>query len=303
MKSTETLKKKLIVPLLNNTLSLLLLGLIIKSLTLPCFALDFEARQWSHLPIDINIFGAGYAYTKADIAFNPVLSIEDADLELKTWAGKYIRTFQFFDKEQIMEGLKVEIVRANGDVETISHTDPSDPDLRIMLDQMRPILAQAMGSLGQNFYFFPLPDLDEDGKRLMSPYEKGTLRVGLDERPDRGKWTTEVVGEVAFHTDNDDFFNGKTREQDPTYIIHAHLTHTFRPGVWLNTGIGYDYVGENSIDDVNSDDKQQDIGWLLKFAYPINRQSGFNFTYLGTRKQKSTGLDSDTLSASLSFSW
>ena len=88
-------------------------------------------------------------------------------------------SFQFFDKEQIMEGLKVEIVRANGDVETISHTDPSDPDLRIMLDQMRPILAQAMGSLGQNFYFFPLPDLDEKGNRLMSPYEKATLRVGL----------------------------------------------------------------------------------------------------------------------------
>ena len=87
--------------------------------------------------------------------------------------------FEFFEKDQIMEGLKVEIVRANGDVETISHTQPSDPDLRIMLDQMRPILAQAMGSLGQNFYFFPLPDVDEDGDRLVSPYETGVIRVGL----------------------------------------------------------------------------------------------------------------------------
>lgn len=87
--------------------------------------------------------------------------------------------FQFFEKDQIMEGLKVEIVRANGDVETISHTQPSDPDLRIMLDQMRPILAQAMGSLGQNFYFFPLPDVDKKGNRLVSPFDKGTIRVGL----------------------------------------------------------------------------------------------------------------------------
>lgn len=87
--------------------------------------------------------------------------------------------FQFFEKDQIMEGLNVEVVRPDGEVETISHTEPSDPDLRIMLDQMRPILAQAMGSLGQNFYFFPLPDVDEDGNRLMSPYDAGTLRVGL----------------------------------------------------------------------------------------------------------------------------
>ncbi|MDH5618858.1 MAG: hypothetical protein OEZ11_09465, partial [Gammaproteobacteria bacterium] len=86
---------------------------------------------------------------------------------------------QFFEKGQIMEGLKVEYVRANGDVETISHTLPSDPDLRIMLDQMRPILAQAMGSLGQNFYFFPLPDVDKKGNRMVSPYEKGVLRVQL----------------------------------------------------------------------------------------------------------------------------
>lgn len=88
-------------------------------------------------------------------------------------------SFQFFEKDQIMEGLKVEYVRANGDVETISHTLPSDPDLRIMLDQMRPILAQAMGSLGQNFYFFPLPDVDKKGNRMVSPYEKGVLRVQL----------------------------------------------------------------------------------------------------------------------------
>jgi hypothetical protein len=88
-------------------------------------------------------------------------------------------SFQFFEKDQIMKGLKVEIVRPNGDVEAISHTEPSDPDLRIMLDQMRPILAQAMGSMGQNFYFFPLPDVDDEGNRLVSPYDTGTLRVRL----------------------------------------------------------------------------------------------------------------------------
>lgn len=88
-------------------------------------------------------------------------------------------SFQFFEKDQIMKGMNVEFVRPDGSVETISHTEPSDPDLRIMLDQMRPILAQAMGSLGQNFYFFPLPDVDDDGERLLSPYDKGMIRVKL----------------------------------------------------------------------------------------------------------------------------
>ena len=88
-------------------------------------------------------------------------------------------SFQFFEKDQILKGMNVEFVGPDGSVEAISHTEPSDPDLRIMLDQMRPILAQAMGSLGQNFYFFPLPDVDDDGNRLLSPYDKGTIRVKL----------------------------------------------------------------------------------------------------------------------------
>ena len=88
-------------------------------------------------------------------------------------------SFQFFEKDQIMKGMNVEFVRPDGSVESISHTEPSDPDLRIMLDQMRPILSQAMGSLGQNFYFFPLPDANDDGERLLSPYDKGMIRVKL----------------------------------------------------------------------------------------------------------------------------
>ncbi|MGB5440299.1 MAG: transporter, partial [Gammaproteobacteria bacterium] len=126
-------------------------------------------------------------------------------------------------------------------------------------------------------------------------------QVGINHT--RGKWTTEVTGEVAFYSDNDEFFNGNTREQDPTYIIHGHLTHTFRPGLSLGAGIGYDYSGESTINGIEKDDIKQDIGWALRFTYPINRQSGFNVAYIGTRKLESTGLDSDTLTTGLSFSW
>ena len=100
--------------------------------------------------------------------------------------------FSFFEKDTVMDGLKVQVRRENGKLETISHTEPSDPDLRILLDQMRPILAAAMGSLGQNFFFFPLPDMNNDGKRIISPYEKGELIVSLQ----RGKMTSQLSIEL-----------------------------------------------------------------------------------------------------------
>jgi hypothetical protein len=304
----------------NDNSSLVFIIFLVTLSSSPSIALDFEARQWSHLPININILGAGYAYTEADIEFVPVLSIEDADLELKPWFGKYIRTFQFFEKSA-----RIELTQAyqqgdwtgllDGASASVSRSGFSDTLVRFAVN------LYGAPPLTDKEYFTYRSSIDNetivgmgllvrlptgeylDDKLINLGENRFTFRPQLGVSHRRGKWAAEVVGEAAFYTDNDDFFNGKKREQDPTYLFHAHLTHTFRPGVWLSTGIGYDYVGENTIDNVDSEDKQQNIGWLVRFAYPINRQSGFNFTYLGTRKQKTTGFDSDTVAASLSFSW
>ena len=64
----------------------------------PCLADELEPRRWSHLPIDTNFFGAGYDYIEADISFDPVLKLENVEMELDNWAAKYIRTFALFNK-------------------------------------------------------------------------------------------------------------------------------------------------------------------------------------------------------------
>lgn len=96
--------------------------------------------------------------------------------------------FRFFDKDTVMDALTIEAVGPGGAVRTIPHTDPSDPDLRLLLDQMRPVLAQAIGGMGQNLYFFPVSIFDDDGERILSPYAEGRLRVVLQ----RGETTTAL---------------------------------------------------------------------------------------------------------------
>jgi hypothetical protein len=59
------------------------LGLL---LALPCHAQDIEPRRWSHLPLDTNFLGVGYAYTSGDIFLNPVLQIEDGKFDMNTYA-------------------------------------------------------------------------------------------------------------------------------------------------------------------------------------------------------------------------
>jgi hypothetical protein len=71
---------------------------VILGLPFLCFAQELEPRRWSHLPTGKNFVGGGYSYTKADIFLDPVLRIEDVEMEIHTWAFKYIRTFELLQK-------------------------------------------------------------------------------------------------------------------------------------------------------------------------------------------------------------
>ena len=64
----------------------------------PSFAQELEPRRWGHLPIGTNFAGVAYTYTEAEIFADPVVLLEDVDMELHTWAAKYIRTFELFEK-------------------------------------------------------------------------------------------------------------------------------------------------------------------------------------------------------------
>ncbi len=92
--------------------------------------------------------------------------------------------FTFYDEAAISDNMLIEYFDADGNKTAVSHTADVSPDVVIMLNQMVPVLAAAMGNMGQNFYFFPLPDEGENGERLMSPYEKGSIRVTLGARKD-----------------------------------------------------------------------------------------------------------------------
>ena len=48
-----------------------------------------------------------------------------------------------------------------------------------------------------------------------------------------GKWLLEAYVGAWWFEDNDDFFGGQLREQDPLASIQAHVSYTFRPRMWL----------------------------------------------------------------------
>jgi hypothetical protein len=284
------------------------------------FALEPVPRQWSHLPTGINVAGVAYAYTEADITVDPVLRMEDVEMERDTWALKYIHTFEAFDKSA-----RVDITQAyqegywsgrlNGVPATASRHGLSDTFVRfaVNLYGAPPLTGKEYGAYRRNAnpetiigagLAVRLPTGDYMEENLINlGKNRYSFRPQLGVQHTQGKWSAELTGEVAFYTENDEFYNGNKLEQDPLFIMHGHLIHSFSPGHWAGASFGYDYGGESTINGVDKDDRRQDIALAFNYVYPINRRSGIKVGYIRTRTQESVGNDTDTLTAGFSILW
>jgi|TARA_B110000902_G_scaffold266733_1_gene355825 hypothetical protein len=297
-----------------------LFGTVSIVLSLTCEALEPEPQKWSHLPMDKNFGGIAVVHTEADILSDPTLALEDVDMTLDTWAAKYIRTFELFEKSS-----RIDITQAyqkarwsgllDGAIASTSREGLADTFVRVAIN-----LYGAPPLRGKKFGAYrSVVDVETtigialnmrlptghylDDKILNIGQNRYVLRPQLGVMHTRGKWSTELTGEIAFHTENDDFFNSKKLKQKPLYILHGHLIYTFKPGQWVSASAGYDYGGENEINNVSQNDRLQNVGWKLSYSHPINRAIGVSFFYLGTRTHESVGLDSDSLAVSTSFVW
>lgn len=305
---------------LNRLLTLLFVGLLVNSIASRSFALDLDPGRWNHLPVGVNIFGLGYAYTEADISFDPALQLENVELEMDTVVGKYIRTFELLGKsarvsftQGYQDGKWTGLV--DGVPTSVSRSGWADSFLRLAVNLYGapPLRGKAFAAyrsenqvetiVGAGLAVrLPTGDYMED-KLINLGQNWFAFRPQIGVVHYRGKWTAEMSGEVAFYTENDDFFNGNTLEKEPLYIVQSHLKYTFRPGLWVSSGIGYDYGGESSVNGIDKNDRRQDIAWLFSAGYPINRNVGITASYMASRTQESVGYDSDTVMVSLAFSW
>jgi hypothetical protein len=293
---------------------------LIFGMPLLCFSQELEPRRWSHLPTGKNFAGGGYVYAEANILFDPVLRIENVEMEMHTWAIKYIRTFELFQKsarvdvtQGYQEGRWTGLV--DGVPSSIKRSGLSDSVLRFAIN-----LYGAPPLEGKEFAAYrakvdvetivgmalvvQLPTGDYmDDKLINLGTNRFTFRPQFGVVHNRGKWSMELTGAVWLYTDNDDFFNGNKLEQDPYYTIQTHLIYTFRPGFWTAASAGYGYGGESTVSSVEKNDRRENLAWALSFGFPITRQLGVKVIYLSTRTQESIGQDTDSIGGAFSIFW
>jgi hypothetical protein len=88
-----------------------------------------------------------------------------------------------------------------------------------------------------------------------------------------GPWILETTGAVTFFTDNDDFFGGNRRDQDPLYSVQGHVIRSFHSGVWAALNATYFWGGSTTINDAARNDLQRNWRVGATLALPVNARN------------------------------
>jgi hypothetical protein len=280
-------------------------------------AQDIEPRRWTPLPIGTTVVGIGYGHTAGDISVDPLLNIEEGEVEARSRVLSVVHGFSAFGKTARVDvrlpwrqtrwkGLLDGVQRA------VARRGPGDPRVRLSVNLLGP---PAMDAKSLRAYqaahraytiagaalavTLPLGEYQRD-KLLNLGENRFTFRpqVGVVHR--HGPWSVELTGSAFLFTDNTEF-RGRTRSQEPLFGLQGHLVYTGKRGWWLSTGAAHAWGGESSVDGIRKDDAKRDLLFGVSTGLPLTRRLSAKIGYVGSRKGTDIGSDTDSIAAGFSF--
>ncbi len=281
---------------------------------------ELEIRRWNHLPIDRNFVTANFAHTSGYIAFDPVLQIDDAVVDLDTWLFGYIRTFELLDRTA-----RIEVRQAwkEGTWSGLLAGVPTSVEREGLDDTFVRFAVNLLGAppLAGNAYSayrahtevetiigaalgvqLPTGQYMED-KLINLGSNRFTFRPQLGAQHKHYNWTFELTGTAFIHTDNDSFFNGNRLEQNPLYTVDGSIEYDFPSGLWASVGAGIGVGGQSTVNGIEKEDYKRDVGWSISAGFPITRRLGFKATYVDIENLEEVGTASQTFSLGLLATW
>jgi len=283
-------------------------------------AQDLEPRRWGNLPIGTNLVGMGYAYTDANVYFNPAFQITDAKSRINALALTAIHTFDLAGKSaRISVLLPYASGRWQGRIgdedQTIHRRGIGDPRVRFSVNLYG---APALKNTEFAQYYADRRINTVVGASIAATIPLGKycddclINIGQNRwsvRPQvgmvhtRGPWSFELTGSVFFFTDNNSFVDNAVLKQKPLYAVQTHVIYNFKSGLWASVSTGYGNGGEISLDRQKTRFNVDNWLWAASLSNPIGKNQSIKLTWLSGRTQNQVGRDSDNLLLSWSMRW
>jgi hypothetical protein len=255
-------------------------------------AQDLEPRSFSPAPVGTNFALVSYGRTSGDVVLDPTLPITDASASFNTATLGYYHSFGLLGRQTsiaagmpyvlgsgqaLLSGVPAHIYRSGlGDLRLrLSYFLVGSP--AVNLQEFRKHKARTV--VGADVVIsVPVGQYDPD---LL-------VNIGANRwafRPEIGisrslrSWVLELDLGSWFFLQNSDFFHGQVREQAPIGSVQAHVSYTFRPGLWLALDGTYYTGGRTHVNGVRSNDLQQNSRMGATLALPLTRAQSLKLSY------------------------
>jgi hypothetical protein len=263
----------------------------------------------------VNFLIAGYAFTDGGLPSDPALPLTDPQLTTSNAVFAYARSFGLWGKsakfdviapytwlsgDALLDGAPIER-EVDGFADTrfrVSLNLYGAPalTLREFAGYRQDLIVGASLQVSA-------PTGQYDGSRLINI---GTNRwsfkpeVGVSKAV--GRWTLEGTAAATLFTDNDDFYGGNTRSQDPIYSLQGHAIYSFRSGMWGSFDVNYFTGGQTTVSDTVKNDLQRNWRLGATLALPLDAHHSIKF-YGSSGVSARTGNDFDLLGIAWQYRW
>jgi hypothetical protein len=255
-------------------------------------AQEIEPRAFSPSPTGVTFVVAAAGRSTGGILTDPSLPVDDVDATVDAVAVAVGHTFEFLGRSASIAIAQPRLAgrftgTLNGEDAEASRSGLGDTKLRLATNFFGgPALTPAefatrtpTTTLGASL-IISAPTGDYHGDKLINiGTNRWAVKPEIGITHPVGKWYLEATAGVWVFEDNDEFFGGQRREQDPLASVQAHVSYTFRPRLWLAVNAIYYDGGRTTIDGVLRDDRQSNSRYGLTLSVPVGAAQSLKFTW------------------------
>jgi hypothetical protein len=281
----------------------------------PLAAQELEPRLYSNVPTGLNFLVAGYAASSGSVLIDPSIELDDAKLDIDATVLGYARSLAVGGKLGKLDAVvghacAVGSAAYGGERVARDVCGATDARLRLAVNFVgAPALAVSeFGRPPEDFAVGASLQLSApvgayDSSRLVNiGSNRWAAKMELGFWRTLRLWTVEGALAATVFEDNDAFFGGNRREQEPLYALQLHVVRSFRSGIWLAVDGTHYAGGRTTVAAELNHDRQANSRLGLTVAVPINHRQSIKL-YASRGVATRTGSDFDTLGCAWQYRW
>jgi hypothetical protein len=296
-----------------------LVGALVAASVIACgagaSAQSIEPRAYAPAPTGVNFLIIGLVGTQGGLSLDSAIHLTNARLGTLGPVLAYARSFDLFGRSA-----KVDVIAPFGRLSGSATYEGQplgrkvdgwgDPQARLSVNLYG---APALNAAQFRTYApglivgasvqvtAPLGQYD-DARVLNISAHRWAVKPEIGVSQTFGPWSVEWDNAVTVFTENDDFYGGHRRSQDPLFASQAHVVYSFRSGIWGAFDATYFTGGRSTLDGTLKNDLQRNWRVGLTLALPVSRRNSVKLS-ASEGVSARTGNNYDAVGVAWQYRW